>query len=55
MINNGICVQHDYGQLTTSTPLIDVSGTDLTIKKVMVLLKTHVHGYYLKLHTNNWI
>jgi hypothetical protein len=55
MINNGICVQHDYGQLTTSTALIDVSGTDLTIKKVMVLLKTHVHVYYLKLHTNNWM
>jgi hypothetical protein len=55
MIMNGICVQHDYGQLTTSTPLIDVSATDLTIKKVMVLLQTHVHGYYLKLHTNNWI
>ncbi|XP_020404553.1 uncharacterized protein [Zea mays] len=28
-----ILEQHDYGQLTTSTALIDVSGTDLTIKK----------------------
>ncbi|XP_035820957.1 protein FAR1-RELATED SEQUENCE 5-like [Zea mays] len=32
-----ILEQHDYGQLTTSTPLIDVSATDLTIKKTNLI------------------
>jgi len=41
-------VQHDAGQLTTGIPLRDECATDMMIKKVMVLLKTHVHGYFLK-------
>jgi hypothetical protein len=52
---NGICMQHDAGQLDTGIPLRDECATDMMIKKVMELLQTHVHGYYLKLRTNKWI
>jgi hypothetical protein len=41
--------------LDTGIPLRDECATDMTIKKVMELLQTHVHGYYLKLRTNKWI
>jgi hypothetical protein len=38
---NGICVQHDAGQLTTIIPLRDECATDMTIKKVMVCVGDH--------------
>jgi hypothetical protein len=46
---NGICVQHDAGQLTTGIALRDECAIDMKIKKVMVLLQTHVHGYFFKI------
>jgi hypothetical protein len=32
--------------LTTGIPLSDECATKLAIKRVMVLLKTHVRGYF---------
>jgi hypothetical protein len=45
---NGICVQHGAGHLPTGIPLRDECATEMAIKKVMVLLKIHVHGYSFK-------
>jgi hypothetical protein len=43
-----MCEQHGAGQWTTGIPMSDECATELAIKKEMVLLKTHVHGYFLK-------